>query len=347
MLKKLLDQVYDTSHQIDSIGIGLDCSVIPLKNNNLYLVSSIDCFYPLIDDARLMGKTNIKTLVHISSSILIVGQIAFANVVSDIYSAGVAEINELKIIMSIPEELNEDEQQEMLTKVLNGFKESARLINCKLSIASINFKLNPWFLIGGVASSVCTKEEIIFPTKAQPGDVILLTKPLGVQLATNVPLWMEENSENWKKISEHLTKEDVMEAYDKAVKSMTMLSNVGAKLMHKYEAHAATDITGFGLAGHAKNLLSFQEEKLNFVIKMLPVIKHVKKIAEILNRHEKLYNGRMVETSGGLFIALPKDKAEDFCKEFETMSESGCWIIGHVEIGSGEVIMDNVNIVEV
>lgn len=273
------------------------------------------------------------------------GEIAFANVVSDVYACGVVEVDELKIILSIPTELEDDEQQIIIKGIVNGFRKSAEMIQCKLTIESIG--INPWCIIGGIATSVCTKDEIIFPTKAQPGDTIVLTKPLGVQLATNAPIWMEEDSENWKKISEHLSREDVLECYAKAVKSMTMLNKLGAQLMHKYEAHAATDVTGFGLVGHAENLLQFQEEKLDFVITSLPVIKHVKKIAEVLNRHQKLYNGRMVETSGGLLVVLPAANAQKFCDDFEETSGSGCWIVGHVVSGTGKVITDSPEIVEV
>lgn len=202
-------------------------------------------------------------------------------------------------------------------------------------------------MIGGVATSICTRNEIIMPTNSQPDDCLILTKPLGVQLATNAPIWMEEDSENWKKISEHLTKGNVLEAYEKAINSMITLNNVAAKLMHKYDAHAATDITGFGLVGHAENLLQYQEQKLDFVINVLPVIQHVKKIAEVLNRYQKLYNGKMVETSGGLLISLPKDKAQGFCDEFKEITGSDCWIVGYVTVGSGKVITENLKIVEV
>lgn len=308
-------------------GIGLDSAIIPLKRNNLFLVQSVDFFYPLCDDSYLMGL------------------IAFANVVSDIYSCGVVNIDELKITLSLPIDLNEDEQEIVVSGILKGFKESAAVAKCLVSIESIG--LNPWCVIGGIASSVCTRDEIIMPTKAQPGDVLILTKPLGVQLATNAPIWMEEDSDNWKKISEHLTKDDINEAYAKAVKSMTTLNKVAAELMHKFKAHAATDITGFGLLGHAENLLQHQELELDFVIKILPVIRHVKKIAEVLNRHQKLYSGRMVETSGGLLISLPKEHAQDFCKEFEAMSGCECWIIGDVVNGSRKAIVENANIVEV
>jgi selenide, water dikinase len=277
--------------------------------------------------------------------LVVLGKIAFANVVSDIYSCGVVDIDELKIILSIPTELEDNEQQKIVTEIVAGFKKSAQLINCRVTLESIN--INPWCIIGGIATSVCTREEIIFPTRAESGDAIILTKPLGVQLATNVPIWMEENSDNWKKISEHLTREDVMDAYNKAVECMTMLNVTAAKLMHIYNAHAATDVTGFGLTGHAENLLSFQTQNLDFIISSLPVIKHVKKIAEVLNRQQKLYDGRMVETSGGLLICLPTGEAQHFCDEFKTTTQSGCWIIGHVVSGSKKVVLDNPSIVEV
>lgn len=287
----------------------------------------MDFFYPLCDDAKLMGK------------------IAFANVVSDIYSCGVAEIDELKIILSLPEELTDSQKQQVADESIAGFRESAKLIKCRLSIERIN--INPWCMIGGIASSVCTKEEIVFPTKATAGDVLILTKPLGVQLATNAPIWMEEDSENWKKLSQHLSVQDINEAHQKAVKSMTTLNNFGAKLMQKYQAHCSTDITGFGLVGHAENLLQFQENNVDFLITNMPIIRNVKKMAEILNRQQKMLNGRMVETSGGLFIALPAEKAEDFCNEFKVLSGDDCWIIGRVVNGSRKVILENVQIIEV
>ncbi|CAO1349040.1 unnamed protein product [Diamesa tonsa] len=312
--------------KFSTLRIGLDSSVIPLKNN-LYLVQSVDYFYPLCDDAELMGK------------------IAFANVVSDVYSTGVVHIDELKIIISIPTELTDEEQSLVVPQIIKGFKESASTVNCKLTIENIT--VNPWCIIGGIASAVCTKDEMIFPVNSKAGDLLILTKPLGVQLATNAPIWMKEDSENWKKIKEHLTEQDVNEAHQKALKSMIMLNHTGAQLMHKYKAHAATDITGFGLVGHAENLLKYQEDELDFIITRMPVIKGVKKIAEILNRHQKLITGKMVETSGGLFISLPEENAQKFCDEFHTISGSECWIVGHVVSGTRKALIQDLEIIEV
>lgn len=273
------------------------------------------------------------------------GRIAFANVVSDIYSCGVEEIDELKIILSIPEELNDDEKQQVADDIVSGFRESSKLIKCRLTIERIN--INPWCMIGGIASSVCKKDEIVFPTKAAAGDILILTKPLGVQLATNAPIWMAEDNENWKKLSQNLSVEDVQEAYQKAVKSMTTLNHIGAKLMQKYKAHCCTDITGFGLVGHCENLLLFQENNVDFVLTHMPIIKHVKKMSEILNRQQKMLTGRMVETSGGLLIAIPSENAENYCKDFLDICGDECWIVGRVISGNKKVILENIELIEV
>lgn len=118
--------------------------------------------------------------------------------------------------------------------------------------------------------------------------------------------------------------------------------------MHKYEAHACTDVTGFGLKGHGENLLSYQKEKLNFVIESLPIIKHVKTISEIIGNSARLLNGQMVESSGGLLISLPHGNAQKYVNEFETMTGRKCWVIGHAVEGTGKVVVDkNVKVIEV
>lgn len=107
--------------------------------------------------------------------------------------------------------------------------------------------------------------------------------------------------------------------------------------MHKYEAHACTDVTGFGLVGHGENLLEYQKEKLNFIVEAIPIIKHVTKIAESLGSLERLLSGKMVETSGGLLISLPHVNAQKFLTDFESITGKSCWIIGKVVQGNGKV----------
>lgn len=68
--------------------------------------------------------------------------------------------------------------------------------------------------------------------------------------------------------------------------------------MHKYGAHAATDVTGFGILGHAQNLAGFQKKDVSFVIHNLPVISKMQAIDGACNNRFKLKLGYSPETSG-------------------------------------------------
>lgn len=68
--------------------------------------------------------------------------------------------------------------------------------------------------------------------------------------------------------------------------------------MHKYNAHGATDVTGFGLLGHAQNLAKVQKNEVNFVIHNLPVIAKMAAIAKACGNQFQLTQGTCAETSG-------------------------------------------------
>ena len=72
------------------------------------------------------------------------------------------------------------------------------------------------------------------------------------------------------------------------------------------------------------------------------------KIDETVNNMFSLKKGFSAETSGGLFICLPKENAENFCKEIEKLDNSAAWIIGKVVKGTKKAkIIENVEIIEV
>ncbi|ODM87923.1 Selenide, water dikinase [Orchesella cincta] len=123
--------------------------------------------------------------------------------------------------------------------------------------------INPWITIGGVATSVCQPSDIIMPENAVVGDMLVLTKPLGTQIAVNAHQWLEM-PERWDRIKHVVTEEEVRKAYNRAMDSMARLNRTAAILMHKYNAHAATDVTGFGILGHAQNLLRINDQKSPF-----------------------------------------------------------------------------------
>lgn len=74
--------------------------------------------------------------------------------------------------------------------------------------------------------------------------------------------------------------------------------SVAARLMHKYNAHGATDVTGFGLLGHAKNLAKIQKNEVSFVIHNLPIIAKMASISKACGNMFGLLQGHSAETSG-------------------------------------------------
>jgi len=166
--------------------------------------------------------------------------------------------------------------------------------------------MNPWPIIGGVANVVCHDSEYVKVNQAVPGDILVLTKPLGTQVAVNLNEWLIEGNEKWEKSSKYFTAERAKEAYFLSVESMAHINKNAATLMKKYNCHGATDITGFGIRGHAKNLVEVQKELVDFRIHSLPIIDGM----EVINNNVfnfRLLDGYSAETSGGLFCAVPQN----------------------------------------
>jgi len=204
--------------------------------------------------------------------------------------------------------------------------------------------LNPWPIIGGAATSVCSQEDIIMPRNAVPGDVIILTKPLGTQVAVNANQWRFQEK-SWADVQDVITQEEAARAYLVAMESMARLNRNAARLMHKYGAHAATDVTGFGIVGHGRNLAGNQTAAVNFEIHSLPIIRNMIEVDKKV-QYFSLLQGFSAETSGGLFICIPADKAEAFCKELEELDHNPAWIIGRVLQSNEDPTKNTCNIVD-
>jgi len=320
-LKKLLVglQVPQTLTQTDSdrprIGIGMDASVTPIPDKpGTSLAQTTDFFYPLVDDPYMQGR------------------IACANVLSDLYAMGVVNCHNMLMLLAVSKEMTDAERDVVIPMMMRGFQDTAQEAGCLVTGGQT--VLNPWVTVGGVASSVCSQEDIIMPEGALPGDVLLLTKALGTQVAVNAHQWMEEEGDRWNKIKDITTKEEVKAAYRATTLSMARLNLTGAKLMHKYKARAATDVTGFGILGHAKNLAENQIKAVSFTIHTLPIMTNMVKISKAVGNMFQLLQGYSAETSGGLLMAISKKGAEDFIKEIKDLENCDAWIIGSVEEGT-------------
>lgn len=310
------------------VGIGMDASVTPIPDQpGTSLVQTTDFFYPLVDDPYLQGR------------------IACANVLSDLYAMGVVNCHNMLMLLAVSKEFTDKERDVVIPLIMKGFQDTAREAGCLVTGGQT--VLNPWCTVGGVASSVCRPENIIMPEGAQPGEVLVLTKPLGTQIAVNAHQWIDDPA-RWEKISGVTTVEEVKAGYRAASLSMARLNKTGAKMMHKHGATSCTDVTGFGILGHAVNLAQNQTKSVHFKIHTLPIIAGMAKIAKAACKMFQLFTGYSAETSGGLLISIPSEKAATFCADM--MSEEGCpaWIIGTVEEGPwGASIQDNPKIIEV
>jgi len=230
------------------------------------------------------------------------------------------------MILAASNQMPENEVLIATRLIIEGFNDLAKDAGTKVTGGQT--VVNPWPIIGGTATSVCRMSEFIMPVSAVAGDVIVLTKPIGTQVAVNAHQWMY-NETRWNTVSHLISKEQAIEAYEKSIDSMSRLNRIGAILMHKYGAHACTDVTGFGLLGHAQNLVSNQKAPVDFEIHTLPILKNMKEVAHAAP-YFKLLAGYSAETSGGLFVCLSANAAKDFCKEIELIDHYPAWIIGNV-----------------
>ncbi|XP_017785452.1 PREDICTED: selenide, water dikinase-like [Nicrophorus vespilloides] len=293
------------------------------------MIQSTDFFYPLIDDAFLMGR------------------VTCANVLSDLFAIGVTQIDSLNIIMSACEQMTPGEQQAVIPTIIAGMKSVAMSADIK-NISLNQIVINPWCMIGGTATAIVTEKEFISPINAQVGDYLILTKPLGGQIACLAQIRARE-ADKWENLKKHFTQSELHAAHTSALDFMMTLNKDAAELMHKYNCHAATDVTGYGILGHAQNLAKYQKNNVKFILHTMPVIKNVLKMAEAMGMSQKLLRGSSPETSGGLLISINKDCIENFREDLVRMNEeANCWIVGIVEEGDRTAeLSQHPNIIEV
>lgn len=268
----------DTNELKPNEAPGMDSSVVATKVPGVYLVSTTDFFSPLVEDPYLQGR------------------IAACNVLSDLYAMGICEVDTVLMLLATSIDMVTAERDAVATALIRGFTDLAKAAGT--NVTGGQTVMNPWPLIGGVAMRcvflcscvsarahtrwhVCAcstlhEKDFIRPEGIAPGDVLVLTKPLGTQVAVNLWQWRNQ-PKYWSRVRqrargtahartrtarrvftlhvqvEHMTNvSKAAAAYDKAAASMARLNLTAARLMHKYGAHGATDITGFGILGHAR-----------------------------------------------------------------------------------------------
>ncbi len=293
---------------------GMDCSVVATRHAGLFTISTTDFFYPNVEDPYAQGR------------------VAACNVLSDLFANGVVEVDTMLMLLATSSDMEERERDAATTALIRGFNDTCRAAGT--SVTGGQTVSNPWPIIGGVASATVAEREIIRPEGARPGDVLVLTKPLGTQMAVNVWQWRpgtERSLPRWPRIAHVVDEEAAAVAYDTAVESMGRLNQTAARLMHVHGATAATDVTGFGLLGHASNLAAHTTASVTMRIHTLPIIARMAAVDAALDGGFKLRLGRSAETSGGLLVALPsRAAAEAYISDLQAADGAPAWIIGDV-----------------
>lgn len=308
--------------------IALDCSIRKTRQGH-YCISTTDFFFPLVESPYMQGR------------------IGAANVLSDLYAEGVEEVDFVLMLLAASRDMPEEERTICTRYMIQGFQHAC--LEAETTVTGGQTVLNPWPIIGGVATSVVSKDEFVPSDGAQVGDVVVLTKPLGTQVAVNVSQWKRQDSSHWKKcLANGITEEQADTMMHEAVCAMARLNKNGAKLMLKYKAHAATDVTGFGILGHAQNLSDNQVAAVGLEIHTLPCIANTMQVNNNVMDF-RLLKGYSAETSGGLMVCISPTSADAFCNELEELDGCKSWIIGRVVESADRKsrIVDNVAVLEV
>ena len=278
----------------DTIGFesSEDCAVFPLDENH-YLIQSVDFFTPIVDDPYTFG------------------QIAAANSLSDIYAMGGMPLHAL----NIAEFPSDDLPLEILTEIMQGGLEITKQAN--IPILGGHTIKDPVPKYGLVVTGRVKKENLTLNSTAKAGDVLILTKPLGSGIIATA-------------IKKDKAPRSIME---EAVNVMTNLNSGGAKAMNAVGVNACTDITGYGLLGHLLEMCEGSKISATIECNEIPLMQGVFELAQkgfipggtkrnldhvIPNvnfskniSQEQKYLLADAQTSGGLLISVPKDKAED------------------------------------
>ena len=196
------------------------------------LVQTLDFFTPIVDDPYLFG------------------QIAAANSLSDVYAMGGRPITAMAIAGMPTELLSNDE----IAEIFRGGADMVKLANCSL-VGGHTIK-NPEPIYGLSVTGIVHPDKFLANAHAKEGDVLLLTKPLGTGI-----------------ISTALKKDACTDELNQAsITAMITLNTAGADLGEQDIVNACTDVTGFGLLGHLREIAD--GSKLTAVIetKNIPAI---------------------------------------------------------------------------
>lgn len=306
--------------------VGLDTSDdagVYRISDDMALIQTVDFFTPVVDDPYFYG------------------QIAAANSLSDVYAMGGRPLTAMNIICFPTKKL----ELKVLAEILRGGADKIREAGAILLGGHSVEDNEPKY--GLSVTGTVHPDKVLTNTGARPGDVLVLTKPLGTGIFTTAIK------------GELASKEEV----DNLIQVMAALNKNAAEAMAEVGVNGCTDITGFGLLGHASEMARGSQVSMTIWSGLVPVLKGVREyirmgIVPAGTRGNLKYISQYVDfeadileedkliladatTSGGLLISVPGEKSQQLMKELADRGVNTAAVVGQVSEGVGRITVTN------
>jgi len=299
-----------------------DAGVYKLTDE-LAIIQTVDFFTPIVDDPFTFG------------------QIAAANSLSDVYAMGGKPLTAMNIVCFPIQTMDVSILKEILLGGLEKMREADVVLVGGHSVDDQELKY------GLSVTGTIHLQKVLRKENAKPGDRLILTKPLGTGII-NTAIKAEMASR---------------EAAEMVAKSMAILNRKASEIMQEIGANACTDITGFGLLGHASEMIENTDIGMVIYAEAVPVFPEAEELVAIGMIPGGLYRNRdfrkdFVEfksdvgqfrrdilfdpqTSGGLLISVPADKAQNMLDRLHQAEVAKAAIIGEVVANpKGKIIVE-------
>ena len=297
-----------------------DASVYRIDEHTA-IVQTVDFIPPIVDDPYCYGA------------------IAAANALSDVYAMGGKPLFALSIV-AFPEKLL---PVEVLKEIIRGATD--KVAEAGISIIGGHSVEDTEPKFGLVVTGSIDPKKIITNSNSEPGDAIILTKPIGTGiLATGLKRGLIDK-----------------ETENKMIAVMAELNRKACEIMLKYPVNACTDVTGFGLLGHLKEMVkggNISAEIYSGKVPVLPgilelitesvipggTLNNLESIKDIVEWDASVPEPYKIiladaQTSGGLLITLPGEFAEQFILDLQSNSVPDAAIIGKINSGKTAIFV--------
>jgi selenide,water dikinase len=288
------------------------------KHKDTLMVETVDIITPIVDDPYTFGA------------------VCAANSVSDVFAMGGRPLTALAILGFATCDFGAPVIKRLLKGATDKLHEAGACLIGGHSIEDNELKF------GFAVSGVVEKKNLLKAGGAKAGDILVLTKRLGTGILTSAVKKGKANKSALKSV----------------IDSMVMLNKISSKAAVVAGAHAATDVTGFGLLGHGLNMAQRSKVKLIIENKKVPLMNKVKDLAsagavpkgaknnlqfccknaifaENIHEGDKLALSDP-QTSGGLLIALPQKGLKKFDRVMKK-EKLPYWVVGEVVKGRGKI----------